>query len=226
MFCFPYAGASASAFAPWQQYLGADIEVCALQLPGRGARFNEACVTQWPALIDQLTQVVAQYTDRPYAFFGHSLGGLIAFELARACAEQDLPAPVHLFVSATNPPQVQPARPDVTLIDDNALLERLKNYNGTPAEVLQDSELMSLILPILRADLTLLQNYVYRLKPKLSSPITALSGKDDSHVDYSQLGSWEQETLGGFRQHEFAGDHFYIQSQRTQVLNLLHQTLE
>lgn len=200
--------------------------MCALQLPGRGARFNETCLTQWPVLIDQLTQVIAQFTDRPYAFFGHSLGGLIAFELARACAEQALPAPVHLFVSATNAPKTQPARPDVTLIDDNSLLERLRNYNGTPVEVLQNPELMALVLPVVRADLTLLQNYVYRLKPKLSSPITALSGRDDSHVDSSQLGIWQQETLGSFRQHAFAGDHFYIQSQRTQVLNLLHQTLE
>lgn len=226
LFCFPYAGGSAAHFLPWQSELGSQIQVCAVQLPGRGSRFHEAPLTEWAPVIEQLVETLADYDDLPYAFFGHSLGGLLAFELARTCTAYGLPLPRHLFISATNAPRSVPDRPDVTRMDDDALIARLRYYNGTPTEVIQNRELMELLLPVIRADLTLLQNYRYRTRSLLPIPLSIMAGSDDSHLVQQDFPAWSNETTGPFRQHTFSGDHFYIQSERNAVLALLRSTLD
>lgn len=225
LFCFPFAGGAATQFGSWQAQLGPEIQVCAIQPPGRGERFHEPPFTQWTPLISELSRVIAKYDDLHYAFFGHSLGGLMAFELARACTALSLPLPLHLFVSATNAPLTAPDRPDVTRMDNSALKKRLSEYNGTPAEVLDNHELMELLLPTIRADLTLLQNYRYRVQERLPIPLSIMAGKNDAHIDHGALPAWKEETTGPFYQHAFNGDHFYIQSERDAVLQQLRTAL-
>lgn len=225
LFCFPFAGGSAAHFLPWQSALSPEIQVCAVQPPGRGARFHEPPLTDWGSVIGQLCEVLSEYDDLPYAFFGHSLGGLLAFELTRACVDSALPLPRHLFVSATNAPSTTPDRPDVTRMNDEALIARLRDYNGTPAEVIDNRELMELLLPVIRADLTLLQNYRYQVRDPLTVPLSIMAGTTDSHLAHQTFSAWKDETTGPFCQHSFAGDHFYIQPEREAVLALLKETV-
>lgn len=225
LFCFPFAGGAATQFGSWQAQLGSEIQVCAIQPPGRGGRFHEPPLTEWAPMIHALSQVISQYDDLPYAFFGHSLGGLVAFELTRTCVAANLPLPRHLFISATNAPRVAPDRPDVTRMNNDDLKARLRDYNGTPAEILDNHELMELLLPVIRADLTLLQNYRYRVQERLSTPLSIMAGKDDSHINHQAFAAWREETSGPFYQHTFAGDHFYIQSERDPVLQKVRAAL-
>ena len=225
LFCFPFAGGGAAAFANWQDGLAPHIQVNALQPPGRGARFGETPYREWRPLIDELVEALRAWVDLPYAFFGHSLGGLVAFELAHACAHAGLPAPCHLFISATNAPGTKPERPDITLMDDRALIARLRTYSGTPPEILGNEALMELLLPAIRADLTLLQNDKYQRRPALSAPVTLLAGRDDPHLVHDDLLHWRRETTAEFRQEYFPGNHFYLQPELAAVCRLLRESL-
>lgn len=225
LFCFPFSGGSAAAFVNWQTALGPGIHVCAIQPPGRGTRFGEVPYVDWAPMLEDLVRTLRHWDDLPCAFFGHSLGGLVAFELARACSQDHAPVPRHLFISATNAPQTKPNRPDVTRMDDQALKARLREYNGTPAEILENHELMELLLPCIRADLTLLQNYRYETRPRLRVPITLLAGTEDPHLVHAELPTWRNETNANFCQHYFTGNHFYLQPEREKVLALLRETL-
>jgi len=225
LFCFSYAGGSAGSYLPWQAVVDPSIEICAVQLPGRGARLAEQPYTSLPHLIEALAQVIARESKLPFAFFGHSLGGLVAFELARYCKRQYLPMPVHLIVSGCSAPQFRRASRQMHELDDDALIEVLRDYNGSPPEVLANRELMTLLLPTIRADFALAENYKYRPGPPLTIPISVLAGKRDDHDSPDQTNGWSRETTNTCRVHWFEGDHFFIQSEREAVLNCLNNEL-
>jgi medium-chain acyl-[acyl-carrier-protein] hydrolase len=225
LFCFSYAGGSANAFAPWAAQLGPQIELCAIQLPGRGIRFSEPLVSDWQQLLAPLAEAISSYDDLPFAFFGHSLGGMIAYELSQYCAKLGLALPCQLIVSATNAPQHRKADSSLHRLNDADLLQRLRSYAGTPKEVLDNSELMELLLPIFRADLSLLRNYSYRHQQPLEIPISVFAGEEDQHLDKDTLACWQEETQGAFSEHWFAGGHFYINPCQEQVIVKLRAAL-
>lgn len=218
LFCFSYAGGSATHYLPWQAALDPAIEICAVQLPGRGPRMAETPLASLPLLVDKLGDVIAQQNDLPFAFFGHSLGGLTAFELARHCRRHHLPMPEHLFVSACNAPQGRPPPRRLHELDDDGLIAALKDYNGTPPSALADREFMELMLPAIRADFALVADYQYRDGPLLDVPITVLAGKYDKHVLSERLCRWREETTESCELRWFEGDHFFIHAQRDAVL--------
>lgn len=228
LFCFSYAGGSAAPYLPWQAALPPEIEVCAVQLPGRGPRFAEAPIRSFPQLIETLAPIVTCVTredDLPFAFFGHSLGGLLAFELARHCQRFRLPMPEHLFVSASNAPQYRRTRRRLHELDDDALIDALKDYNGTPPAALAHRELMDLLLPAIRADFALVENYAYRQDMPLDIPITVLAGTNDKHVASKRLCRWQEETTEACHLHWFEGDHFFIHSHQRAVLDCIRGEL-
>tara|TARA_R100000306_G_scaffold54193_2_gene51330 strand:+ start:152932 stop:153678 length:747 start_codon:yes stop_codon:yes gene_type:complete len=226
LFCFPYAGGSAAAFLSWQALLPPSIQLCAVQLPGRGARFTEPCETGFKPLITNLADVIRHQSHLPFAFFGHSLGGLVAFELARECQRTSLPQAHHLFVSATNAPQHQPCRPDFDEIDDEHLIETLRDYNGTPAALLENRELMDLLLPAIRADFSLLNDYRYQTRDKLEIPLSVLAGRQDQHLIQAHLPAWQAETSAACHLRWFEGDHFYLQNEAAAVIDLIQTELQ
>ncbi|NEO69417.1 beta-ketoacyl synthase N-terminal-like domain-containing protein [Moorena sp. SIO3H5] len=212
LFCFPYAGAGASIFRSWLEFLPPDIEVCSIQLPGRENRLQEEPFTRLSALIQALTPVLRSYLDIPFAFFGHSLGALISFELARELRKQNLPSPVHLFVSASAAPQVPDLNLPIHRLPDEEFIESLGRLNGTPEETLQNPELMELFLPVLRADFAILETYFYSSADPLDCPITVFGGKSDPKVSDSQLEAWRKQTEREFTMQMFPGDHFFLKS--------------
>ena len=222
LFCFPYAGGGDSIFHSWQRLLSDTIEVCPVQLPGRGSRITEPPSTEINKLIPLVGEALAPHLDKPFALFGHSMGALIAFELARHLRKEYNAQPVHLFVSGRPSPQTMSEPIDLHQLDTE-LPEMLWRQNGTP---LENSELMELVLPILRADLALCKSYIYTPQPPFSFSITAFGGLDDHGVPRDCIEGWREHTTGSFALRLFPGDHFFLDTCRLPLLEAISRELE
>ncbi len=218
LFCFPYAGGGASFFRTWPEKLWPEIEVCAIQLPGREDRFKEIPFDNLSSLIDALAVVLYPYLDFPFAFFGHSLGSLISFELTRRLRRQKAPCPLQLFVSGRRAPQIPDPEPPIHPLPDAEFIEELGRFNGTPKAVLDNPELMEVFLPLLRSDIRLDETYVYDHETPLDCPISAFGGMADEAVSREELAAWQDQTQGGFNIQMFPGDHFFLNGKESNGL--------
>lgn len=225
MYIFPHAGGSPASFLPWQELLAPAIELAAIHLPGRGARFHEPNAQSIQEIVAPLAQELARQPLLPFAFFGHSLGALVAFELTRYLHANGAQLPLHLFVSGCHAPRYRNPSRQLHRMDDHTLLEELRTYNGTPAELLQSRELMEIVLPIIRADFGLAERFAYQPAPKLDVPMSILAGRGDDYETPEQSEGWQEETDGPCALHWFDGDHFFIHSECQRVLSHVNQTM-
>jgi len=225
LFCFPYVGSGASIFRTWPSGLPAHIEVCPVQFPGREMRLMETPFTRLAPLVETLAQVLGPVLDKPFAFFGHSLGALISFELARQLRRSSGIQPVRLLVSANRAPHVPPRfRPIHDLPEAEFLLE-LRRLNGIPRKVLEHAEIMQIMLPILRADFSVYETYVYSTEPPLDCFISSFGGLQDPRVSRGDLEAWGDQTSTSFSLRMFPGDHFYLNTAQPLLLDALSQEL-
>lgn len=215
LFCFHCAGSNAALFSPWAKQLGPDQELIAVQLPGRGTQFGKPLLTDMNSVISYLSDAIQPYCDRPFVFFGHSLGALIAYELAHKLKT----LPECLVVAGRSPPHYASNRLTYHL-PDKMFIEFIKEYNGIPIEVLRDEGLMSLFLPILRADFQILETYVYQERVPLPCDLIALGGSEDHMVNPQHMQEWKPYTSGKFDFRLFSGDHFFIKSHHADILKL------
>ena len=222
LICFAYAGGNARMYTQWQKKLGPQIEVCAVQLPGRGARRGEPPFTSLADLIAALTQVMPTTDAVPFAFFGHSLGALIAFELARHFARHQLRMPARLIVSAANAPSRRNAPRGLHRMGDDELIEELKRFNGTPPAVMKYRELLMMALPMIRADFMMSETYRYQGAPLLTVPITVMAAIDDPLTSGEQIAAWAEHTSASCEVHWFNGGHFFISEQADAVLEVIN----
>jgi medium-chain acyl-[acyl-carrier-protein] hydrolase len=225
LFCLPYAGGGSRIYRTWADALPDDVEVCAVQLPGRDQRHNEAPISDAAELIDALSAMMRHYLDLPYAMFGHSMGAVLAYELARRLGAAYDREPSALFVSAHGAPHLPRRRPPSHHLPDDEFIARMKELNGTPAEVFANPELLALLLPMLRADFKLVETYAELPGPHLSCPVLAMGGRSDSDVPATSLDAWTAVTRGQFRSMLFEGDHFFINSERETLLRVLKHYL-
>ncbi|ACK71146.1 Erythronolide synthase., Oleoyl-(acyl-carrier-protein) hydrolase [Gloeothece citriformis PCC 7424] len=225
VFCFPYAGAGASLFREWSKDVPPDIEICPVQLPGRENRFQDPPFTNLKALIQTLGTLIMPHLDIPFAFFGHSLGGLLGFELARELRRQKASSPVHLFVSASRAPQIPDFSSPIHTLPDPEFKQAIERFKGTPKEVLENAELMALFLPTLRSDFALLETYFYSGGQPLECPITAFGGLEDSQISRELLEPWHKQTQSHFQLTLIPGDHFFLQTARQKLLSIIVETL-
>jgi medium-chain acyl-[acyl-carrier-protein] hydrolase len=225
LFCLPYAGGAASIFRQWPQQLPPQVAVHPVQLPGRENRFTEPPFRALPPLVAALAQVLAPYLDQPFALFGHSMGAILSFELARALHAQGGPNPALLIVSGHGAPQLPDRDPPIHQLPQPLFLEQLQRFNGLPDEVLQHTELLELMLPLLRADFQLIETYVYSEAPPLDCPIVVLGGAHDPTVQRGELDGWRTQTRRTCGVHEFPGDHFFIRSAQAAVIQTLAREL-
>ena len=225
LFCFPYAGTGASIFRNWSAGLPDDIEVCPIQFPGRGTRQMEVPFTQLSGLVQSLAQDLAPILDKPFAFFGHSLGALVGFELARHLWKQLRVRPVRLFVSGDRAPQLAPRHRPIHALPTGEFLNELRRLNGTPVQLLENMELMQIMLPVLRADFSIYETYVYSTEPPLNCLISGFGGLQDQRVSRDDLEAWRDQTSESFSLRMFPGDHFYLNATRPLLLQLLSQEL-
>lgn len=210
LFCFHYSGGSAQSFYAWPADLPPTIEIGMVQLPGRGHRLTEPRVTRLLPLSGVVAQSLRDYFDKPVAFFGHSMGALLCFEVARNLRREHGLEPVHIFVSATESPHVRIWDESLATLPKDELIKKLSDFNGAPPEALLNDELMDLLLPTVRADFELYETYEYRPETPLSCPITIYGGIEDHKIDRERLAAWSEMTTGASIMRMFAGGHFYI----------------
>jgi surfactin synthase thioesterase subunit len=221
LFCFPFAGGGASTYYPWARPLsGQGIEVCAVQPPGRGTRLAEAAFTELAPLVDAIGRAMEPLLDRPFAFFGHSFGALVAFAVARWLRDRRLPLPAPLVVSGARAPDVPEKEPPLHgIMPDAAFADAVDTrFRAIPPEVMADEELLALVIPALRADLTIDESYVYAAGPPLPIDIVAYGGADDWFVPEPSLVRWRTQTTTHFDHRMFGGGHFFLNERSAEVL--------
>lgn len=226
LFCFPYSGAPATAFFPWAEVMPDSVHVCPVQLPGHGSRLGEPLVDRLNPLVERVAEGLAPAFDRPFAFFGHSMGALVAFELARRLRRDGKPQPVHLFVSGHGAARLPDRNPPLHPLPEGEFVARVRELNGTPDQVLEHPELRQIVVPILRADFAVCETYEYHADTPLACGITALGGLGDPYVTRADLDGWREETSGPFSVRVFPGDHFYLNTARHFLLQVLARELE
>jgi medium-chain acyl-[acyl-carrier-protein] hydrolase len=223
LFCFPYAGGGASAFRQWTA--AGNLDIWAVQLPGREDRFTHPPFTTLPSLLAPLRDALLPFLAQPFAFFGHSMGALVAYELTRELRRSAAPMPRALFVSGRRAPHLPPRKRPLHDLPDVEFERELRALNGTPAAVLADRELMALMAPLLRADFAVCETYAPAKERPLDIPIHALGGIDDPEATAEELEGWREHTtaFGGVRQ--FQGDHFYLQGEAPKILGAISEGL-
>jgi medium-chain acyl-[acyl-carrier-protein] hydrolase len=211
LLCLPFAGASATAYHRVGRKLPEDIEVCSLQLPGRGFRMREAALETFDAIVDSVVRVMAPRIDRAYALFGHSMGAVVALEVARRLRRDGQRAPSALVVSASPPPEAMRAHLASLDLASPALWDAVNALYGLPPPANMDPELVAMALPPLRADLRAMTTYRYVAEAPLDVPITAFAGTADPMVSLAEAGGWRAHTTRAFAAHAVPGAHLYVQ---------------
>jgi surfactin synthase thioesterase subunit len=220
--CFPHAGVGTSVFRGWAEELPNDVEVCLIQLPGREGRLREDLFFSIPLLAEQLVAEFRDLLERPFVLYGHSLGATIAFEVARSLRRAQLPQPSHLFVGASPAPQL-PWRHDLLRdLTEAEFIHALEaRYAEMPKVVMDDPQMRALLVPVLRADVTMVETYQCASESPLACSITAYGGTQDRAVMQSELEAWKVQTAKEFRLVMLDGDHFFLQGQKAALLNSL-----
>jgi medium-chain acyl-[acyl-carrier-protein] hydrolase len=203
-----------------------NVEICSIHLPGRVSSHGEPLFDELSPLLALLEPIIVSYNDLPYAFFGHSMGALLSFELARHLRRRDLPGPVHLTVCGHRAPQLGNPHEAIHKMPDHQFRAKLREFGGTPEAVLQNAELIELLSPVLRADFAICENYSYVTETPLECSITAFGGDDDPRVSRDELSEWRDQTTQSFSLRMFPGGHFFPQTAVSLFVRVLAQDLK
>ena len=225
LLCLPHAGAGEAVYMPWRSGLPAWVDLVPVALPGRGRRLAEAPLAHCGALTELLYAELQPHLSGPYALFGHSMGALLAYELAHRARQFGGRAPCSLFVSGSASPTRRAADPAWSGSDDE-IWSVVRELDGTADELLQDAEWRSLVLPALRADLQLCARYQARARPPLDCPVFVLTGRSDPATrDAGAVAAWCRESQRGGELRCFPGDHFFVHDQRRPVISFITDKL-
>jgi len=225
LFCFHHAGGGASAFNNWCDTLPGQVELCAVQLPGRERRFREEPYRRIATLVADFVEEIRRYAGVPFAFFGHSMGACIAFEVAIRLQAKGLPEPIQLFLAGRKAPNFPDEEPPLHDLPKDELIAKLRSIGGTSAIVFEHKELLDFILPALRADFEILDTYRYEQAEPLRCPIAAYGGKEDVRVSEDAVNGWAMYTSSGFTSRMFEGGHFFVRDFREELLREINATL-
>src|SRR5262245_43890923 len=220
LFCLPYAGGGASVYRSWPGSFPNGIEVCCIQLPGRENRLADRLFSSMDPLVEAMAQALVDAFDRPFALFGHSIGGLIAYELAKHLQHRYKVTPNHLFVSACRAPEV-PDPIQWHLLSDADLIAELRQAPGFPTEILEHAELMQVLLPIIRADSAVTETYIYPRSDPLRFPLTAFASERDELIPMAAIEPWHKHTSAAFDLKLVDGNHLFIQQQAPQMIRVI-----
>ncbi|MBS0186126.1 MAG: thioesterase [Proteobacteria bacterium] len=210
LFAFHYAGGSASVFRAWGQDLKSPIEIIGIQLPGREDRFTDPLFYNIEPLIIDLLKSFPIYFDKPFIFFGHSIGSFISFEFTRILRRKKYPLPQHLIVSGARAPHLPLRRKNLHNLSEKDFISELSSYNGIPPALLENKDILSLFTPMIRADFTVSETYYYSEEDPLQCPISTFEGSEDPYVLKEEASSWKSHTNAAFNLYFFKGDHFFL----------------
>ena len=221
LFCFPYAGGGAAIYRDWHKSFPSTIEVCPVQLPGHGERIKDPLFSQINPLAEATAEALLPFFDKPFAFFGHSMGALISYELAHWLRRERAVAPANLFVAAHTAPHLRNRGVISYNLPHDEFIEELRRLKGTPQQVLDHPELMELMVPLLRADFEICETYPGSTAPPLECSITAFGGVDDVEVPPEKIEPWREHTTGHFSFHTLPGDHFFIHTAQPDIIRIV-----
>lgn len=224
LFCFPYASGGASLYRAWPAALPADVEVCAVQLPGREGRIAEPPFTAMTKLVPAVADALTPYLDLPFALFGHSMGSIISFELCRELRRRKAPMPFQLIASGCHSPDL-PDRDVIHDKPDEVIFHHLGVLGGISKAALDNPELMAMVLPLIRADGSITETYVFTEEEPLDVPLTAFGGKRDPKATHETIEAWRPHSRGPVSTEYFPGDHFFLNSDRDQVVAAVSRIL-
>jgi pyochelin biosynthetic protein PchC len=222
--CFPHVGGAATYFAPLARTLAGSVDVLAMQYPGRQERLSEPCIESIDGLVAAIVPELEGWLDRPFALFGHSMGAVVAYEVARVLQAEGRPEPLGLFVSGRRAPSTWRDE-RVHEKGDEALLAQVTRLAGTPAVLLEDEDVRQMMLPALRGDYKAIESYEWRPGPPLRGPIWSLVGEDDPLTTRQEADAWRTHTTGPFELHVFPGGHFYLAEHLPDLAALLTRKL-
>ncbi|MEV0186046.1 alpha/beta fold hydrolase [Streptomyces sp. NPDC050625] len=221
LFCLPNAGASATVYAGWRRHAQGGVQICPVQLPGRAERFAEPPYDRAEPLVDALLDAIGDHFTGDYALFGHSMGAVVAFELARRLETDGRTPPAHVFVSGRAAPHL--AEPNRALRDLplDALIAELRVIGGTPEEILHERELMERLQVLLRADFAVNETYRCSVDEPIAAPLTVFGGDRDPRATVASLHAWQPLTTGPFEVRVHPGGHFYLTDRLPELVGLL-----
>lgn len=224
--CFSHAGGGAASYAQWPGLLPESVEVCAVQLPARESRIREGAIASVPDLVPRIVSTLLPWLDRPFAFYGHSMGSIVAFETARALRRAGGPGPEVLLVGASRAPQRPWPFPSIRHLEETAFLDAVHARYGTvPALFRDDPELRSLVTPGLRGDFSIVETYQHEAEAPFSIPIHVFGGVQDTSVARSDLDAWREQTTGPTRVMMMPGGHLFHLEARAPLLAEVQATL-
>ena len=219
LFCFPYAGGSASLFRNWGAMLDPRVEVIGVQLPGRGMRWEEALEVDFGLLANLVTDAIVRAAGSVrFGFFGHSMGALLMFEVARRLRARGARMPECMFASGRPAPHLPLQRQRAPLTSDADFVDELRRLEGTPREILDNPELLAMLMPMIRGDFALLDNWCFEPSPALDVPLFALAGRSDPHVSVDAVAAWAQWTRCNFELMTYSGGHFFLHEQARRLV--------
>lgn len=227
LFCFPYAGGSTVIFNNWKQYIDPSIELEPIELAGRGKRINEPLYNGVNDVVDDVFNLMNhKINNTPYALFGHSMGGMISYELAQKIKRNNLPSPIHIFFSGRSAPHVKREEDEkYHLMSEEKFKNEIIDLGGTPPEFFNHPELMEVFLPLLKSDFKLAETDLYKgeIEP-LNCNITVFLGKEEN-LTAEQCDGWKKHTKGLCSIHYFEGNHFFINNETKQIVKFINNVI-
>ncbi|HEX4222561.1 MAG TPA: alpha/beta fold hydrolase [Pseudonocardiaceae bacterium] len=222
--CLPHAGGSASFFFPMAKSIGSAVEVVAVQYPGRQARRHEPGIDNIPEFADEIFAAVRQLDDRPLALFGHSMGAVLAYEVAIRMSQAGLPAPTRLFASGRRAPSCYRDE-QLHKGSDQQIVAELRTLGGPNQAMLADPEILAMILPAVRSDYRAVERYQSDPRLRLDCPVTVLTGDRDPRVSLEEARSWDRHTTGPIELEVFSGGHFFLVEHSAEIMKLITDRL-
>ena len=210
LFCFPHAGGGPASFFAWNALLGPRIECVSVQYPGRAQRWREPGLTSMSELVHEITENWVDNSAKPFAFYGHSFGGLVAFEVVRRLRQKQMPGPEWLFLGASRAPHLEHWQTPIHTLPDEEFITALQDrYEGIPSAIRADRETLNLFLSSMRTDLKAYENYSMKEDAALAIPIAAFAGAEDHSVSPARMQGWEMQTEVGFQMKVLSAGHFF-----------------
>ncbi len=226
LFCFHHAGGAASFYKQWPGAMSPQVQVIPVQMPGREARYGEAFSTSIEDMVSELMLHKDVFSNKPYAIFGHSLGALFGFELARRLAARDGPAPRFLVASGHGGPRRHAADEKLHILPDDKFISRMREkYGGISDEVMASEELLEFLLPRFRADIGIAELHASQDDHPVRFPVVVMHGRNDKSVSIEDVNGWQSKTMGKVSIHEFDGDHFFVETNESQVIGVVNKLL-
>jgi medium-chain acyl-[acyl-carrier-protein] hydrolase len=226
LFCLPHAGAGVGAYAAWASLLPPQVEMVAIQLPGREDRISEPAFTEVAVLVRSVVQVLRPYLQLPFSFFGHSGGALLGFELTRTLRARCHREPAHLFVSGQAAPDLVDQLPTLHTMADSEFIEAVYGLGGTARALIDNPQCMNIVLPALRTDFAMWERYQFETGPRLTIPITAFGGDRDERAPVATLKAWRHHTDGAFTIRLFEGNHFFLRDRQADIIRAVGTALQ